>query len=184
MDLTGQLLIATPQMADSRFANAVIVICRHDASSTMGLIINKKAKSGLTLQELVEQLKLGEPQVAGDTPIYQGGPVEVTRGMVLHSSDHLLTDSVMLGNEVAMTANIRIISEIINGGGPAEYIITLGHASWAEGQLENELKSNSWLTMPYVHDLVFHCLNRNQWQDCYTHLGIATEHMPASVGHA
>jgi putative transcriptional regulator len=181
--LLGQLLIASPQMDDPRFVNAVILICHHDETSAMGLIINHKA-DGMDLDELSKQLGTGTPRFGGDTPVHYGGPVEPSRGMVLHSSDHVLPETVMVSNEVAMTANIRIISEITNGYGPSEFIIALGHASWAAGQLENELKSNAWIIMPYAHDLVFSCLNRDQWQDCYSRLGIATEHMSSSVGHA
>ncbi len=181
--LTGQLLIASPQMDDPRFANSVILICEHDADSAMGLIINQKTDD-LDLDELATQLDIGTPKCNGDVPIHYGGPVEKSRGTVLHSTDHMIPETVTIGHVAAMTANIRIISEIAGGQGPSEFIIALGHAGWSAGQLEREIKDNCWITMPYAHDLVFSCLSRNQWQDCYSRLGIATEHMSASIGHA
>ena len=36
--LTGQLLIAMPNMQDSRFARAVIYVCAHTAEGAMGLV--------------------------------------------------------------------------------------------------------------------------------------------------
>lgn len=180
---TGQLLIASPQMDDARFRNTVILICEHDDSSAMGLVINQRA-DGLDLGELSRQLGIGEPRFHGETPVHVGGPVETSRGMVLHSVDHVLPETIVVANVAALTSNIKIISEIANGHGPNEFIVALGHASWSAGQLEKELKSNSWITMPYAHDLVFGRPGRNRWLDCYSRLGIATEHMSASVGHA
>ena len=181
--LTGQLLIASPQIDDSRFANSVILICKHDSDQAMGLIINQKVNN-LDLDALTSQLDIGTPLFNGDVPIHYGGPVEKSRGIVLHSKDHMIPESIIIGDVAAMTANIRIISEIAEGHGPSEFIIALGHAGWTAGQLEKEIKDNCWITMPYAHDLVFSCLSRNQWQDCYSRLGIATEHMSSSIGHA
>ena len=181
--LSGQILIAAPQMDDPRFHNTVLLICRHDASSAMGFILNKQAE-GLSLNDLAEQVGLGTPRFCGDTPVHYGGPVETSRGMVLHSPDHVLPESEMVGDVAAITTNVRIISEIANGCGPNDFIIALGHAGWSAGQLEQELKGSCWITMPYVEDLVFGCLSDNLWSDCYNRLGIATEHISSSVGHA
>ena len=39
--LTGQLLIAMPQMEDRRFVKTVIYLCAHTADGAMGLVVNK-----------------------------------------------------------------------------------------------------------------------------------------------
>ncbi|MCA8894422.1 MAG: YqgE/AlgH family protein, partial [Amphiplicatus sp.] len=39
--LTGQLLIAMPNMSDPRFERSVLLMCAHDEQHAMGVIINK-----------------------------------------------------------------------------------------------------------------------------------------------
>ena len=83
-----------------------------------------------------------------------------------------------------MTSNIKIISEIANGYGPQEFLVTLGHASWTAGQLEHEIKNNVWLTLPFQHDLIFNDNIDTIWGSCYTRLGISTAQISTTYGHA
>ena len=181
--LTGQFLIAMPQMDDPRFRNTVIFMCNHDDDSAMGVVINQ-AMDGLYLDSLAEQVGIGTPRFWGDTPVYNGGPVEQSRGLVIHSSDHVLPDSININDHMAMTSNIKIISEIANGYGPQEFLVTLGHASWTAGQLEHEIKNNVWLTLPFQHDLIFNDNIDTIWAGCYTRLGIPTAQISTTYGHA
>ena len=41
MNLTGQILIAMPNMLDKRFYKTVIYMCAHSQEGSMGIIINK-----------------------------------------------------------------------------------------------------------------------------------------------
>lgn len=181
--LTGQLLIAMPQMDDKRFRNSVILICSHDSDAAMGVIVNQPVEN-LSLEGLAEQIGIGTPLFAGDTPVYNGGPMEQSRGMVVHSSEHMLPDSISITHSMAMTSNIKIITEIANGYGPREYIVTLGHASWSAGQLEREIRSNVWLTMPFQKDLVFSQSIDTVWASCFSRLGISAAHISCTAGHA
>ena len=53
--MTGQLLVAMPQMRDARFTRTVIYICAHTSDGAMGLVINRLVGS-LTFPDLLEQL--------------------------------------------------------------------------------------------------------------------------------
>ncbi|MGE3066163.1 MAG: YqgE/AlgH family protein, partial [Hyphomicrobiaceae bacterium] len=90
--LEGQLLIAMPTMTDKRFQRSVIYMCAHSAEGAMGLIINQRA-SHISFPELLDQLRIasedGEAPASApaiDMDIHVGGPVETSRGFVLHSS--------------------------------------------------------------------------------------------------
>ena len=179
--LAGQLLVASPQIDDSRFRNAVILVCEHDRSKAMGLIVNRQV-DGLDLATMSKHLGIAKPRFHSDAPIYMGGPVESSRGIVLHSTDHVLPESVMIADVAALTAHIRIVTEIAKGQGPSDFIIALGHANWGAQQLEHELKNNVWLTMPYAHDLVF--ADGDPWHECYARLGIAVPHFSGQIGTA
>jgi putative transcriptional regulator len=181
--LTGQLLIAMPQMDDTRFRHTVLLVCQHDDKSAMGVILNLR-RDNVQLGDLSEQLGIGVPRFNSDEPIYNGGPVEQTRGVVVHSSDHMLPDSVSITNDMAMTSNIKILSEIANGIGPNQFIIALGHASWSAGQLDRELRDNIWLTMPYDADLIFANRSDDIWGACFSSLGISRGHLSTNAGHA
>lgn len=181
--LAGQMLIAMPQMDDSRFRNTVLLICQHDKKSAMGLVINR-TMDNLQLNQMAEQIGVGTPRFFGDTPIRYGGPVEQSRGMVLHSADHVLPGSITINDRIAMTSNIKIISEISNGCGPADFIITLGHASWSAGQLERELRGNVWLTMPYEEDIIFGQEMETTWNSCFNRLGVSAANISPYSGTA
>ena len=181
--LTGQFLIAMPQMDDSRFRNAVIFMCSHDENAAMGVVINHTI-DGLHLDGLAEQIGIGTPRFQGETPVFNGGPVEQSRGMVIHSSEHVLPDSISITNRMAMTSNIKIINEIANGHGPRDFLVILGHASWSGGQLEKEIRNNVWLTMPFQRDLLFSDKADTIWHSCYARLGISALHISPVCGHA
>ena len=90
--LTGQFLIALPDMADPRFEKAVIYICSHDSSGAMGLIINK-SKGPLILSDMLEQIGIEGSVSVADSPVLDGGPVDIDRGFVLHTADYFKPDS-------------------------------------------------------------------------------------------
>lgn len=181
--LVGQLLIAMPNMDDPRFHNSVVLICIHDDASAMGLMINRHAGS-LTLNDLAAQIGIGMPAFFGNEPVFDGGPVDQARGMVLHSNDHLQPESISIGNNLAITSNIKILTEIANGCGPDKFLIALGHASWSPGQLERELMQNVWLTVPCDAELIFADDHRNVWSESFTRLGITAGQMATVSGHA
>ena len=82
--MTGQLLIAMPNMADPRFARTVIYLCAHSDEGAMGLVINKPMPQ-ITFVDLLEQLDIETEGTVEDQMVHFGGPVESGRGFVLHS---------------------------------------------------------------------------------------------------
>src|SRR5919199_6258483 len=89
--LDGQLLIAMPGMADERFARPVIYVCAHSAEGAMGIVVNKPA-ADLNMPDLLVQLDIIPetdvirlPRQVGRMQVLMGGPVETSRGFVLHS---------------------------------------------------------------------------------------------------
>ena len=56
MNLTNQLLIATPDMQDERFVQAVILICEHNEHGALGININMHSDVGFN--EILESLQI------------------------------------------------------------------------------------------------------------------------------
>ena len=144
--LKGHVLIAMPDMDDSRFRKTVIYICDHTPKGTMGIVVNRPLTS-LSFVDLLQQVDILEeenavllPSAASGISIHKGGPVETGRGFVLHSNDYHLDDlTVRIDDEVSLTETLEILKALACGEGPKKAFIALGYAGWTEGQLEGEI---------------------------------------------
>ncbi len=182
--MTGQLLVAMPQMMDPRFARSVVYICAHsDDEGAMGLVINKPVGS-LTLDELLTHLKLDPSRTNQPQPVHFGGPVEPGRGFVLHTSDYREDATLLVGDEFAVTATLDILRAIGRGEGPRRNLLALGYAGWAPGQLDAEIQANGWLSVAADTDLVFDADFHAKWQRALGKLGIDLSMLSTDAGHA
>ncbi len=181
--LTGQLLIATPALADGCFDRAVVYLCEHSATGAMGVIINHPI-ANISLGEILKALSMPTPGDIGNLPVYFGGPVDSHRGFVLHTSDQVLEDSVVGSDGITLTANIGMLKGIAEGHGPMKGFLVLGYAGWAAGQLEAELESGSWITAPATRKLVFDSENDTKWNLSALSLGVDLSRLSTHVGHA
>jgi putative transcriptional regulator len=189
--LEGQLLIAMPAMADSRFAKSVIFLCAHSADGAMGIIVNKPAPH-VSFPDLLQQLGIIEddetirlPAKARAIRVHAGGPVETGRGFVLHTSDFFLRDATLVtANDVCLTATVEILRAIASGEGPRHALLALGYAGWAPGQLETEIQSNGWLTCPADQSIVFDADLDSKYDRAIGKLGIDPRLLSSTAGRA
>jgi putative transcriptional regulator len=181
--LTGQLLIAMPQMKDPRFTHSVIYICGHDENGAMGLVINKMIDT-VRLSDLLTQLGIEPSLQSQEVPIFFGGPVEMGRGFVLHSSDYVHEGSIMITDEIALTATLDILTIIAESDGPQQKMCLLGYAGWSSGQLETELQQNAWLQVPADMDLLFQQPINDRWRKVMSKIGVMPEDLSHEAGHA
>ena len=159
----GQLLVATAEMKDPRFAESVIYMVKHDSTGAMGLVINKPMATG-PIEELLKGFGLEGKSSKREIIIHYGGPVGARQGFVLHSDETLLENSAKVANGVAMTADAKMIEAIAAGKGPRQSLFMLGYAGWAPGQLEAELKMNSWIVIPGDKALIFGTNADKKWR--------------------
>ena len=161
--LTGQLLVATPEMTDPRFAESVIYMVKHDAGGAMGLIINKPIAKGL-IDDLLKSSGREAKGSQQNIVIHYGGPVGPRQGFLLHSDDQLIDGTMKVGNGIAMTADVMMLEALASGKGPRQSLFMLGYAGWAPGQLEMELKTGSWFTVPGDKALIFGADADKKWR--------------------
>lgn len=182
--LAGVMLIATPAMADPRFAQTVVYLCAHSAEGAMGLIVNKPSRD-VALKDLLEQLKIAPSEAAERISVHFGGPVEMGRGFVLHSDD-FETPGVTrkLQDGLALTATVEILRAIARGEGPRRALLALGYAGWAAGQLEGELQANGWLSCPGDADLVLGDDDAEKWSGALGKIGVDPAVLSAVGGSA
>jgi putative transcriptional regulator len=181
--LTGQLLVAMPQMRDPRFARSVIYMCAHSADGAMGLVVNRRVGS-ITFDDLLQQLNIGPNKRSDEIRIHFGGPVEQGRGFVLHSSDYLQSGSLRVDDQVALTATLDILKEMAAGGGPRKSLLALGYAGWGPGQLDAEIQANGWLSVSSDEALVFDADLDHKWERAIGKIGIDFSQLSGEAGHA
>ncbi len=184
LDLTGTLLIAMPGMGDPRFDRSVVFMCAHSDDGAMGLIVNKPAHD-MEVGELMAQLDITPQTRAAKMPVHFGGPVETTRGFVLHTDDYrsrLQTLSIAGG--FGMTATLDVLEDLAAGEGPDRALVMLGYAGWGPGQLEAEIADNGWLTVNAHADLVFGTGDGGKWMGALKTLGIDPLGLSGAAGRA
>lgn len=169
--LTGKLLVAMPYMADSRFEHAVIYICGHDEYGAIGLLINKLLNS-LTFNDLLAQLDIASVSSARDVQMHNGGPVEVSRGFVLHSNDYQSDSTVRISENFCITATLDILKTLAQGKGPRKFLLTLGYTGWGANQLEQELQDNFWIVVDPSEEIVFNSALDFRWRAAMAALGV------------
>ena len=179
----NQLLIATPSLKDPRFDHALIYVCGHDDKGAMGVVVNKLV-SGLFLSDLLEQLDIPHEDPTHNPPVYFGGPVEIGRGFVIHSTDYLHKSSTQINNEIALTANIEVLQKIGSKDRPKKFLLALGYSGWSAGQLEEEIQKNSWLQIEGDAGLIFSDNVDSTWQKAIQKLGADPGMLSEDMGHA
>jgi len=190
-NLEGQLLIAMPGMSDPRFARSVVYMCAHSDEGAMGLVINQPIDD-LTFGELIGQIDVFDDDDAIELdeshaawPTHTGGPMESSRGFVLHSPDYFAEDaSTKITTGVCLTATTDILRAMATGAGPARALLALGYASWAPGQLESELGANVWLNGPADAELVLTADTTAKYDRALTKIGVNPSHLVTDSGRA
>lgn len=189
--LDGQMLIAMPGMPDPRFARTVIYLCAHSDEGAMGIVVNKVSRS-ISFPDLLVQLNIIEkdeairlPAQVQHVPVLTGGPVETTRGFVLHSMDMTIDESTLpISENIGLTVTLDMLRAIARGEGPGEAVLALGYASWGAGQLEREIQENTWLHGPVIPTLVFGSEHDAKYDLALRQLGIDPAFLSQEAGHA
>jgi putative transcriptional regulator len=181
--LAGQLLVAMPQMADTRFEKTVIYLCAHSKDGALGLVVNRPFRK-LTFPALLDQLDIDRSPDLRPIRVLAGGPVEEGRGFVLHSDDYLREDSLRVEAGFALTATIEILKALAMNTGPARSILALGYSGWGPGQLEREIGENGWLNVPADANLVFDDALDNKWERALAQLRLTPASLSGVAGRA
>ena len=183
--LVGRLLVAMPGISDDRFEHAVILICAHRPDHAMGLRLDRPAP-GIDLKAVLTKLDTLAPDSAADRAVLVGGPVERERGFVLHTDDRLAEHaSLAFGEGLAMTGTREALAAMVDPAmGPRRSVLLLGYAGWGEGQLEDELGENVWLTADADPELIFDPDYDGKWAKALAGLGVDPAQLSGQSGRA
>ncbi len=156
--LKGQLLLDNGRLQGSFFHRSVILICQHDAEGAFGLVLNR-----FTAKNVGDAVVAKLPGSLKQLPLFLGGPVQPQALSFLHHDsflpdanvmpnlnlDHSLDSLMELGESFSITRQFKIFA---------------GYAGWSPGQLEDEMKRDTWLTHPATIDLVFYPKPDDLWK--------------------
>jgi putative transcriptional regulator len=162
--LAGQLLIASPNIGDPRFAHTVILMVKHDKDGAFGITINRPVGEK-SIASLLEASGEDVSDIEGTLSVFAGGPVQPELGFVVHSAEYRRDETIEVDEHVAMTASRQILRDIGHNHGPQKSLFALGYAGWGPGQLENELARHDWFTAPEEPKLIFDDDRANLWED-------------------
>jgi putative transcriptional regulator len=161
--LAGQFLVAAEEMGDPRFEKSVILMIHHDASGAMGLIVNRPIAE-VPVSRVLEGIGLDGSGIQGKIRLHYGGPVEPRQGLTLHTSEYTIEGTLRVAAGIALTGNPEVLRAIGEGRGPKRYLVALGYAGWAPGQLEAEIKAGGWISVPADQAIVFDEQFDTKWE--------------------
>ena len=163
--LRGQLLLDGGKLRGSFFHRTVVLICQHDAEGAFGLVLNRASEN-----KIGEALVANLPDTLKDEPIFLGGPVQTAALSYLHS-DTLIADANVMAN-LRLGHSLDELVEIGESFSPSRQIrVFAGYAGWSPGQLDDEMRRESWLTHPASIELVFHPRPEALWKMILTQMG-------------
>lgn len=118
--------------------------------------------------------------------MYFGGPVQTERGFVLHEpvEGASYNSSMSVEGGLEMTTSKDVLEAVATGTGPKRFLLTLGHAGWGAGQLEEEISRNGWLTVAADPRIVFDTPAEERFEAALGLLGVSSSMLSGEAGHA
>lgn len=162
----GQLLLSEPFMSDPNFKRTVVLLCELlEDGGSVGFILNK------TLNIKVCDALLDFDDIKND--LYYGGPVAQDTLHYLHTYGDLIEDSLHISENIYWGGNFDQLTNLMKAGtiDASQVKFFLGYSGWASGQLENELKENSWIIAQATSNYVFKATDETLWKQVLKEMG-------------
>ena len=161
----GILLIADPFLKDPNFMRTVVFLCEHQDEGSFGFVLNRSYD--YTLDELVnglDDLKL---------PVFYGGPVQMDTIHFLHQYPDMIPGGYEIAEGIFWGGDFDIAVKLIRDGVIDQKRIRfyIGYSGWGSGQLNDELKEKSWLTVQANRKIIFHKQTDEIWKESLKLLG-------------
>ena len=150
--LAGSLLLAHPAMRDPNFRRCVVLMSVHNAEGAMGVVLNRPL--GKRLGELSGEFALS---TLSGVPLFAGGPVQ-TEQLVL-AAWQTQADGFRLHFGIEPDRAQQLLDE--EGTHVRGF---LGYSGWSAGQLEKEMRANTWVVTDVPEDLLTHTQDETLWR--------------------
>jgi putative transcriptional regulator len=157
----GKMLLSEPSMiGDASFSRSVILLTEYNEHGVVGFILNKLVT--YTLDQLI-------PEITMEIPVFMGGPVDTGNLYFLHCVPDLIPNSYLINGTIYWGGDFNKAIELLLSGEICQNKIKffLGYSGWEVEQLEEELKSSSWLVInePKQEAAIFNAEVDTIWRD-------------------
>lgn len=161
----GVLLIAAPTLEDSNFRRRVVLLCDHNESGSVGLVLNHQTE--ISLARLVDEL----PDY--DQGVFVGGPVQQNVLHVLHRHGNLIEGSLKVIEGLSWGGQVENIRQLLDLGyaDPADIRFFLGYAGWGPDQLNSEIANGGWILSQAPTNLLFSISPDRLWRELLRKMG-------------
>lgn len=162
----GKLLISEPALSDFYFSRSVVLLAEHSTQEgSVGLILNKPIN--LKIKDVVREFP------NNDFPLFLGGPVHPDRLFYLHTLGPKVTGSMEIIKGLYWGGEIEKLMELIDLKivKPEEVRFFIGYSGWEPGQLDRELKEDSWIVSQCTLQTVMNCTPDKLWSALLKELG-------------
>lgn len=161
----GILLISDPFLKDPNFLRTVVFLCEHQEAGSFGFVLNRPYIN--TLDELLPELQ------ANQFPVYYGGPVQKDTIHFLHQYADAIPGAIEVLDDVYWGGDFEKVIEMIHDKilDPEKIRFFLGYSGWSDGQLDDEIKEKTWLTVQATRSIIFHPQSEEIWKESLKHLG-------------
>jgi len=161
----GGLLLSEPYLADPNFERTTILLTEHNEEGSVGFILNKPSDSRVS--EVMEDL--GD----FDARVFIGGPVQQDTLHFIHRIP-VLEESIQIAPGLFWAGNFDQLVTLIETKqiGATDIKFFLGYSGWSAGQLDEELKIDSWIVSDQIsEELVFETDPDQMWKKAMRGLG-------------
>ncbi len=155
----GKILIAEPTILnDISFNRSVILLTEHNTEGSVGFILNKP--SGFLLSDLI-------PEINAKHIIYNGGPVSEDNLYFIHSIPELIPNSIKIDEDIYWAGEFDTLKTLLEKDIIDETKIRffLGYTGWSVNQLQNEIKTTSWLIKNNDYDNILEVSTTSFWRN-------------------
>lgn len=154
----GKILISEPFLPDTYFNRSIVFLTDHSSEGSVGFIINKRLD--LKVCDAIDGFE------GWDDALNMGGPVAPDTLHYLHTLGEQIPKSVLVDKNIYWGGDIDTIKTLIafNKIKESQIRFFLGYSGWTAGQLERELKENSWVIAKISPDVVMRNRGSDTWK--------------------
>jgi putative transcriptional regulator len=157
----GMLLLASPQLLDPNFVDAVILLLDVDQDGALGVVLNRP--SGVPVSEVLETWGelASEPEV-----LFRGGPVSTEGALgvgLLRDGGEAPVGFREVDGALGLV-DLDTPVELVSGS-LAGMRVFAGYAGWGAEQLSAEIEEGSWYVVPGEPVDVFRLDPSELWRD-------------------
>lgn len=161
----GSLLIAKPFLGDPNFERGVILMCEHNEQGSFGFVLNQT--TDLFLGDVLDET------IYQDITLHLGGPVEKNTLHFIHRRPDLVAGGTEIMKDVFWGGDFENVKTLLNLNTlkQEDVMFFIGYSGWSGGQLDDEIKQDSWIISSTTSDFLFSTPPVNFWREILRNMG-------------